>query len=532
MSKHRLAVVILFLVTIAIGAGAIYIGYTLQQQEQINPDDASANTNTLTCQVGLSPELMESTSAWDVTVSANDNITISQSQLTIDSPSHAEDPTLLSTYQLISGDFSIELSLDELDVSGQNSGKFSFNLLNTSDLTAYSIEVQKNPESGGLAISSRIPGSAGIEAFIIPLSELSGRNLVDLKLIRVIDHAITKAYIWYRLSGESYELLGAVEGTSIYSGDVKLALGVESLAPQNPDTTAKVSSINMTCPVDSDFAEATLSNVCSCAGGAIIGDSCNISTEPVCRDDTTCLCQESSLAEITPTPTIIEAGLAATTIPVSTSVPLAATPTQAPSTSIDLAIVASDNLTCQDSSASVSYDLIVTNNSSRTSLAKVELVLDTKVTSTMVQSQSITFGGVLTGQTITWDSLVVLEAGESITLELVLVIPAASYGTYVHTYNLYEQGKDDTILDTGTVTTNATCLPATALINNTFDRVLLGVVLLIIGMALYKAGLYKEIGTWSWNLLGHKVLPQVSKHYEDELKDEFEVGVESSYGDN
>src|SRR3989344_4243846 len=231
--------------------------------------------------------------------------------------------------------------------------------------------------------------------------------------------------------------------------------------------------------------------------------------DPNCRKTRTFAFQVIDTPTPTPTPT-------STPTPTpSPSVTPSVTPTVNPSVSPSPTAPASPTPTpqngyilsktgfrvCDDSgdNATLTYSITVTNVSGNPVTVTITDDLDDRYQDSWVILTSITNGGVLSNNVITWANLS-LPANSSITLSYQVVVPRSSFGnngaSYTNVVNLTESGEQRA---TATFTIEVNCAPGAALVSDEVDRILLGLALIIGGLLIYRYKLNETIGQLFWD---------------------------------
>jgi hypothetical protein len=174
----------------------------------------------------------------------------------------------------------------------------------------------------------------------------------------------------------------------------------------------------------------------------------------------------------------------------------------------------------------VSYSVVLTNPLASVRTVTVTDNLPTNFQASYLVSNTISNGGVLSGTTITWTNLSIAASG-SLTLTYQIAWPQSVYNTAITNTAIVmeagvEAGRDD-------FTMTPFCTPGTALLSDTGDRILFAMVLIIIGMLMYRLKLHEQIGELIWQSGGSKVaakMPEVSRKVENSKKRDFEHQVE------
>ncbi len=234
-----------------------------------------------------------------------------------------------------------------------------------------------------------------------------------------------------------------------------------------------------------------------------------------------------TLSEITPTPTNTP-----TPTPTGTL-----TPTPTPITEVSVDKTASSTCNATSTISAITYTVTVVNNGDST-IAGLEVVdkLDSKIVQYIDQT-SITDGGVFdaTLGNIIWRNLT-LGAGETKIYIYKANVPSSLFGTEltntvtVNQFTGPTPGQNVKLAEkTMRITASCKVLPNTALISDSVDRVMLGLLLIIIGVLAYRLDLQEKI----WSLFkksGGKYLlasfdEEEMKKITDDKKDKLEKNI-------
>ena len=170
----------------------------------------------------------------------------------------------------------------------------------------------------------------------------------------------------------------------------------------------------------------------------------------------------------------------------------------------------------------VSYSIAITNTEASPRTVTVVDTLDTDVEDSFVVSGSISNGGILNNGVITWTGVSV-PANGTLTLTYRINYPQSLFNsvmnnTVVVTEASVERGRDDFAI-------TPFCTPGTALISDTADRILVAMILIIVGMLMYRLKLHEQIGQLFWEQGAGKVT-NLGKGVKANQKRSFERGVE------
>lgn len=222
----------------------------------------------------------------------------------------------------------------------------------------------------------------------------------------------------------------------------------------------------------------------------------------------------------TPTPTPTKTPTPTPSNTPTGTVPPTFTPTVTPTTAPGNVTVdkTSTDLCLADASQSTVDFTIVISNPNQTSVTVNITDSYNASLNSYLQTNSITPTPAQSGNgSIVWNNLVIPASG-SITLNYQMVIPQAAFGTYTNTVQV--RNLLGTLIGSDQLVTVVDCLPPTALISDEVDRVLLGFLLVVVGVLVYKYGLYQYFGQAFWHLGGKYVLSKVHDDYAGELNQE------------
>ena len=141
-------------------------------------------------------------------------------------------------------------------------------------------------------------------------------------------------------------------------------------------------------------------------------------------------------------------------------------------------------LTCNsDQSAGVVYTVTITNPDNETRLLEVTDSLDSKVTADMVPVQSISDGGVFNSlnKQIVWSNVSV-SAGQSKSLTYTVNVPGSAFGEHMNTVVVKQDGVE---VGRDSLTINVVCLPATGILGDNVERIIVPATLIVIGLLFY-----------------------------------------------
>lgn len=173
----------------------------------------------------------------------------------------------------------------------------------------------------------------------------------------------------------------------------------------------------------------------------------------------------------------------------------------------------------------ITYTIIITNPSGAAKTVTVTDNLDDNIADSYVVLSTITFGGTLSSNVITWSNLTI-QANSSVTLNYEVKLPESAFGkSYTNTVEVKEGG---TLIGTATKVVTVSLLPCTALISDQADRVLFAGMLIVLGVLIYRLGMYENIGNFIWNIGGKNLLsvsPAFRKKMKEEALEDFTKGV-------
>ncbi len=260
-----------------------------------------------------------------------------------------------------------------------------------------------------------------------------------------------------------------------------------------------------TCNSNSDCTDADNSCVTGGEGYKVCSNNYCISHPAVCGYINGAGCNPVPTGTVTPTPT----GSVCPTQPVCTGgnlivgdpqppsqCPVYTCVTPTPVTDISVEKIGADVCSADKTSSTVTYTVTVKNNSDEEVIVDVVDTLDPDIVA-FITENSIKGGGILnktTGQ-IVWNDLTV-PGGDTIVLTYAAVIPMASYNDkYTNIVVVKDQTGKELGRDTFEITPNCTALPKTALISDSVDRMMLGILLIIVGVLAYRLNLQDK--AWS-----------------------------------
>jgi hypothetical protein len=198
----------------------------------------------------------------------------------------------------------------------------------------------------------------------------------------------------------------------------------------------------------------------------------------------------------TPTPTPTPTGLPSATptntptpTPTGTTTPTASptpTPTNAPG-EVSVEKTGAVSCTCSNgmSTAVVTYTITVRGDSLADRTIDVVDTLDSKVNTSDI-SAITPAGAVVSSGTITWSN-VLIPQGQTVIFSYKVTLSQSEYGNYTNSVVIRE---GSTTLDTAQSTINVSCLPCTALITDFWDRMLVGVLMILLGGLSLRLGMF------------------------------------------
>jgi len=175
----------------------------------------------------------------------------------------------------------------------------------------------------------------------------------------------------------------------------------------------------------------------------------------------------------------------------------------------------------------LSYTVVLTNPSGNQSARKNISVVDTldaQLESSYVIRTSIPMNGSYSNGSISWDNLSLMPNGSRLELKYEAIIPASEYGKqYV---NKVVVSENNVIRGSKTITTLIALLPCTALISDQMDLIILGVIIVLMGLIMYRIGIDRLIGDLFWHKGGRNILYRLYGDHDNNLfkadKKEFE----------
>lgn len=224
----------------------------------------------------------------------------------------------------------------------------------------------------------------------------------------------------------------------------------------------------------------------------------------------------------TPTPTPSSTPSPTPTLEPSITVTVTPTPSVTPTLAPNQVVVDKSSIeTCSADATStdVVYTVVITNPESTD---RTVTVIDTfsQDIADFIDLDSISpASGEFVGGVLTWMDLT-LPADGTLTLSYSLTVPDENFGEYMNTVEVEENGEP---IGEDTETVVLDCLPPTALISDTVDRLLIGVFLILVGAAFYKLGLHEQVGEKFWNLIGaNNTSSEKQAKHEQEVLDNLE----------
>jgi len=200
------------------------------------------------------------------------------------------------------------------------------------------------------------------------------------------------------------------------------------------------------------------------------------------------------------------------------------TPVNAISVSKNATGVCSEEATSQV----VNYRITITNPQSTARNIRVVDNLDTATDNYTIQAGSITYNGLYSGTTITWESIN-LESLASITLEYNVIFNESSFRrTAQNTVVITESG-----VERGRAVNNYTpfCLVGTGILDSEIGRILFASILIVTGMFIYRLGATAKIGDYLWNIGGKDFAEKTGfyKFFKQDEKAQFEKNTVAEY---
>lgn len=180
-------------------------------------------------------------------------------------------------------------------------------------------------------------------------------------------------------------------------------------------------------------------------------------------------------------------------------------------------------------SSIVNYSITITNSEASVRTVTAVDTLDEDVEDSYVSN--ISNGGAVSGGVITWSGLSI-PANGSLTLTYRITFPSTVFSnvmvnTVVVTEAGIERGRD-------TFTITPYCVPGTALFSDEVDKILVAMMLIVVGMLMYRLGLHYKLGNLLWNKAGDKLVDNVmnrERKLEDARKREFEKRIVEEFDD-
>lgn len=155
--------------------------------------------------------------------------------------------------------------------------------------------------------------------------------------------------------------------------------------------------------------------------------------------------------------------------------------------------------TCEaDTSATVVYTVTVSNPTSDSRVLEITDILDEKVDGDMLNVSTISSGGVYNADLnqIVWANTS-MSANETKTFTYSVTVQNADFGTYVNTVIVKQDGIE---VGRAVHTVNVMCLPATGILGDDSNRIIIPVIAIIAGIAFFALGGHIYVG----NLIGKR----------------------------
>jgi len=174
----------------------------------------------------------------------------------------------------------------------------------------------------------------------------------------------------------------------------------------------------------------------------------------------------------------------------------------------EIVILKSSTISCingQDN-RKIAFNIKITNpvgiTSARTSV-KVTDDLNVNLLDSFIDPKSITNNGQLTTGQIKWTDLTLDANGGAIELHYEAIVPSTENGkSYSNVVSVFE---GEVLKSKFNYEYTVNILPCTALITDEVDRILLGVILLIFGIFIYKMNWHYTIGQYFWEKGGKEI---------------------------
>lgn len=203
---------------------------------------------------------------------------------------------------------------------------------------------------------------------------------------------------------------------------------------------------------------------------------------------------------VTPTPSNTPTGTLQPTFTPTVTPTLAPGDVYVDKTAVDVCIT-------DATEATVDFTIVITNPNANSVVADVTDTFDQSLDA-YLQPSSITPPATLYGNgTIFWNDLTI-PASSSMELSYTMIVPSSAFGTYVNTVVVTDNTSDELGRDVLTIAID--CLPPTALITDQIDRIIIGVMMVLTGLLIYKYGAYTYLGNLFWKYGGGKVLSKFS----------------------
>jgi hypothetical protein len=175
----------------------------------------------------------------------------------------------------------------------------------------------------------------------------------------------------------------------------------------------------------------------------------------------------------------------------------------------------------------LNYTVILTNPTSNTTERKnlsVRDALDERLKSEFIVKTSIPFKGEYSSGAINWKDLALTANGGRLEIKYEVVVPPSEYGKeYRNSVTVSENG---VIRGSKTIVNKIEILPCTALISDQVDRILLGVLIVFLGLIMYKLGVDRAFGKLMWNSFASNIFYKFNSNSKNRLskadKKEFE----------
>jgi hypothetical protein len=518
-SSRKFIVSLLFMLTVTLGISAIWIGYRLSQQPSVGPDDFSALESIVTC----NEEIIETFSSptidqqiWKIKSNINTTSFVDNNfSLVLDEDNFINDEQI-ETLNYYQGDFVAEFEVGDIQLSNPVGNEVFISFINPTDPITEKLVIRIK--------QTKISGEDRIQLLANTINnqtgEIANLDRISYPIKIFITREAGSLAIFYKEDIENKLLIYDKTG---YNDVGKFAFGITRSA--NDFFSANFDGFKVGCSTSEIFpAISTVDSNQPLPTATIRPTNTLSATIPQAT-----VAQQGPTNTPTPTSNVPIPTNTTVAVPTPTVANQQPQPTNTPmpntSNNSSIQIAQSAQLVCSEQGGNlrIVYTVRITNSENIAKNINVRVELDNKVVNSQVLAQSITFGGVYADKVINWTNLS-LPASGSVSLNYEYTIVSTAYGNYTTNVRIANVASGDPILSNQT--SNYNCLPATALTNDQMIRVIIGLTMIIVGIIVYRARLYMDIGNIFWNTLGYIILPKFSKEFSKQYRNDFEKNIQ------